>query len=147
VLTESGQVAPTLCEGWLTRDLAAHLFVRERRPVAMPGILLGGPLGELTAGSMASALRRHGYAGLVAKVRSGPPLLWRPLDDIVNLVEFFVHTEDMSAFVPGSRQRHPSVFLLCLSSAVQPCPLTLLTRLLTSAYTLTSTLHPRGYYL
>ena len=94
VLTESGQVAPTLCEGWLTRDLAAHLFVRERRPVAMPGILLGGPLGELTAGSMASALRRYGYAGLVAKVRSGPPLLWRPLDDIVNFVEFFVHTED-----------------------------------------------------
>ena len=105
VLTESGQVAPTLCEGWLTRDLAAHLFVRERRPVAMPGILLGGPLGEFTAGSMASALRRHGYAGLVAKVRSGPPLLWRPLDDIVNLVEFFVHTEDMSVFVPGTRQR------------------------------------------
>jgi hypothetical protein len=31
--------------------------------------------------------------------------LWRPLDDIVNLVEFFVHTEDMSVFVPGTRQR------------------------------------------
>ena len=106
VLTESGQVAPTLCEGWLTRDLAAHLFVRERRPVAMPGILLGGPLGEFTAGSMASALRRHGYAGLVAKLRSGPPLLWRPLDDIVNLVEFFVHTEDVRRAAPTFEPRN-----------------------------------------
>ncbi|MGA2804593.1 MAG: maleylpyruvate isomerase N-terminal domain-containing protein [Acidimicrobiales bacterium] len=42
VLTESGQDAPTLCEGWLTKDLAAHLYVREHRPLAMPGIMLGG---------------------------------------------------------------------------------------------------------
>ncbi len=55
VLTEFGEDAPTLCEGWLTRDLAAHLFVRERRPLAMPGILLGGPFAKLTAGSMAFA--------------------------------------------------------------------------------------------
>ena len=106
VLTESGQVAPTLCEGWLTRDLAAHLFVRERRPLAMPGILLGGPFAKLTAGSMAFALSRHGYAGLVAKVRSGPPLLWRPLDDIVNLVEFFVHTEDVRRAAPTFEPRN-----------------------------------------
>ena len=78
VLTEAGQEAPTLCEGWLTRDLAAHLFVRERRPLAMPGILLGGRFAKLTAGSMASALRRHGYTGLVAKVRSGPPAAVAP---------------------------------------------------------------------
>ena len=30
--------APTLCEGWKTRDLAAHLVVRERRPDATLGI-------------------------------------------------------------------------------------------------------------
>jgi uncharacterized protein (TIGR03085 family) len=105
VLTESGQDAPTLCEGWLTRDLAAHLFVRERRPLAMPGILLGGRFAKLTAGSMASALRRHGYAGLVAKVRSGPPLLWRPLDDLVNVTELFVHTEDVRRAAPTSDPR------------------------------------------
>ena len=106
VLTESGEDAPTLCEGWLTEDLAAHLFVRERRPLAMPGILLGGAFAKLTAGSMASALRRHGYAGLVAKVRSGPPLLWRPLDDLANTVEFFVHTEDVRRAAPSFEPRN-----------------------------------------
>jgi uncharacterized protein (TIGR03085 family) len=55
---------------------------------------------------MASALRRHGYAGLVAKLRSGPPLLWRPLDDIVNLVEFFVHTEDVRRAAPTFEPRN-----------------------------------------
>ncbi len=106
VLTEAGQEAPTLCEGWLTRDLAAHLFVRERRPLAMPGILLGGRFAKLTAGSMASALRRHGYAGLVARVRSGPPPLWRPLDDLVNITELFVHTEDVRRAAPTSDPRN-----------------------------------------
>ncbi|HEY0698515.1 MAG TPA: TIGR03085 family protein, partial [Micromonospora sp.] len=39
-----GPDAPTLNEGWDTRDLAAHLIVRERRPDAAAGILLR-PLG------------------------------------------------------------------------------------------------------
>ena len=36
----SGPDAPTLCEGWTTRDLAAHLVIRERRLDATPGILV-----------------------------------------------------------------------------------------------------------
>ncbi|WP_346995752.1 maleylpyruvate isomerase N-terminal domain-containing protein, partial [Dietzia sp. SLG310A2-38A2] len=28
----AGPEAPTLCAGWTTRDLAAHLVVREARP-------------------------------------------------------------------------------------------------------------------
>ena len=32
--------APTLCEGWTARDLAAHLVVRERRPDTTPGLML-----------------------------------------------------------------------------------------------------------
>ena len=32
LLEAEGPEAPTLCEGWSTRDLAAHLIVRERRP-------------------------------------------------------------------------------------------------------------------
>ena len=118
MLTESGEVAPTLCEGWLTRDLVAHLFVRERRPVAMPGILLGGPLGQLTNRSMASALHRFGYAGLVAKVRSGPPLLWRPFDEFVNLVEFFVHTEDVRRASPNFEPRSDAQLDAALWSAL-----------------------------
>ena len=123
VLTESGEVAPTLCEGWLTRDLVAHLFVRERRPVAMPGILLGGPLGQLTNRSMASALHRFGYAGLVAKVRSGPPLLWRPFDEFVNLVEFFVHTEDVRRASPNFEPRSDAQLDAALWSTLgRMCP-------------------------
>ena len=72
----------------------------------MPGILLGGSFAKLTAGSMASALRRHGYAGLVARVRSGPPPLWRPLDDLVNITELFVHTEDVRRAAPTSDPRN-----------------------------------------
>jgi len=106
VLTESGPQAPTLCEGWLTRDLAAHLYVREHRPLAMPGIMLGGRLAKLTDASMASALRRYGYAGLLARVQSGPPLAWRPFDEIANLVEFFVHTEDVRRAVPSFGPRN-----------------------------------------
>ena len=118
VLTESGEVAPTLCEGWLTRDLVAHLFVRERRPVAMPGILLGGPLGQLTNRSMASALHRFGYAGMVAKVRSGQPLMWRPYDEFVNLVEFFVHTEDVRRASPNFEPRSDAQLDAALWSAL-----------------------------
>ena len=42
LLEEVGPDAPTLCEGWTTFDLAAHLAVRERDLRAAPGILLGG---------------------------------------------------------------------------------------------------------
>ena len=49
LLERLGPDAPTLCEGWATHDLAAHLVVRERRPVAGPGYVfpaLHGPYGE-----------------------------------------------------------------------------------------------------
>lgn len=44
LLLELGPDASTLCAGWDTVDLAVHLVVvRERKPLAAPGILLGGP--------------------------------------------------------------------------------------------------------
>ena len=104
-LIAAGPAAPTLCEGWLTRDLAAHVFVRERRPLAMPGILLGGVFARLNAASMRASLRRYGFGGLVEKTRSGPPLFWRPFDEAANLVEFFVHTEDVRRAAPGWEPR------------------------------------------
>ena len=36
----TGPDAPTLCEGWTTRDLAAHLVVREARPDAAAGVIV-----------------------------------------------------------------------------------------------------------
>ncbi|MEN3358667.1 MAG: hypothetical protein V7637_2649, partial [Mycobacteriales bacterium] len=40
LLDSLGPDAPTLCEGWSTYDLAAHLALRDRVPAAWPGIAL-----------------------------------------------------------------------------------------------------------
>ena len=37
-MRELGPFAETACEGWKTQDLAAHLWVREHKPAALPGI-------------------------------------------------------------------------------------------------------------
>ncbi|MDQ2650748.1 MAG: TIGR03085 family metal-binding protein [Actinomycetota bacterium] len=93
-----GPEAPTLCEGWATMDLAVHLAVRERRPQAAPGILLGGPF----AGLLERAERKmaaKGYATVVELVRDGPPLLGPfavpGLRTFVNLSEYAIHHEDV----------------------------------------------------
>jgi uncharacterized protein (TIGR03085 family) len=92
-----GPDAPTLCEGWTTADLAAHLVVRERDPRSGPGILLGGRFEQYTNRLMAKEKAR-GYDAIVARVRSGPPPIpWRlpGLRSALNLQEYFVHHEDV----------------------------------------------------
>jgi uncharacterized protein (TIGR03085 family) len=93
-LTELGPDAPTLCRGWATADLAAHLMVREREPLAAAGILLPGPFGELNHRRMEAA-KASGYARVIAWLRGGPHGLWtlRPMV-AVNVLEYFVHHED-----------------------------------------------------
>ena len=94
---ELGPDAPTLCEGWTTADLAAHLVVRERDPRSGPGLLLGGRFADYTERLMAREKAR-GYAEVVERVRSGPPPLpWRVpgLRTMLNLQEYFVHHEDV----------------------------------------------------
>lgn len=92
-----GPDAPTLCAGWATADLAAHLVARERHPTAMPGMLFQRFAGA-TERAMAGELERHGYAGVVQRVRSGPPPgpLRVPLVRyLANLLEFTIHHEDV----------------------------------------------------
>lgn len=92
-----GPDAPTLCGGWTTFDLAVHLVVRERNPLSAPGIVLGGPFERLTDWGMARE-RRRGYDDVVARVRSGPPLVpWGlpVVRSLLNLNEYFVHHEDV----------------------------------------------------
>jgi uncharacterized protein (TIGR03085 family) len=84
-----------LCEGWLTRDLAAHLGIRERNPVAAAGIVLGGPFASNLARVMERKKRFTSYDGLVETVRVGPPKLVRPFDAAINTAEYFVHHEDV----------------------------------------------------
>ena len=95
LLRRLGPDAPTACEGWTTAHMAAHLYVRERRPDAGPGVVLGGPFASHTDRVMDSVLRVHSFDDIVARVAGGPPLLWRPLDEQINHFEFFVHHEDV----------------------------------------------------
>lgn len=95
-LVELGPDAPTLCEGWQTRDLAAHCYVRERRPDAAIGVLPLGPLSAYTDRVMASTLRTLGYDEIVQRLRHIPLYLrFGPTDAAINTVEYFVHTEDV----------------------------------------------------
>ena len=97
LLLEIGPDAPTLCAGWTTRDLAAHLVVREGRPDAATG----------HRREAARRLDREGAGGCGAapvrrprrQVRSGPPrwsmMSIAAVDAQTNTIEFFVHHEDV----------------------------------------------------
>ena len=108
LLDETGPRAPTMCEGWTTLDLAAHLVLREHRPDAGAG-MLGGPLARYTAHVQRRIAARIPYDRLVQIVRDGPPrlsLFGLPgLDERANLVEFFVHHEDVRRAAPSWEPR------------------------------------------
>ena len=96
VLEELGPDAPTLCEGWTTKDMAAHVYVRERRPDAAIGVLPLGPLSAYTDRVMASTLRTLGYDEIVRRFRTVPPhLRIGPVDELMNTGEYWIHTEDV----------------------------------------------------
>lgn len=95
-MAEVGPDAPTLCEGWTAKDLAAHVYVRERRPDASLGVLPLGPLSAYTERVMASVLAAQGYDGILRRLREVAPILRvTRLDEAINTVEFFIHTEDV----------------------------------------------------
>jgi uncharacterized protein (TIGR03085 family) len=76
--------------------MAAHVYIRERRPDAALGVLPLGPLSAYTDRVMASALRTHGYDEIVQRFRTVPPVLRvGPLDEMMNAIEYFIHTEDV----------------------------------------------------
>jgi uncharacterized protein (TIGR03085 family) len=107
-LDETGPAAPTLCEGWTTLDLAAHLVLREHRPDAGAG-MLGGPLARYSAHVQSRIAGRTPYPRLVQIVRDGPPrfsVFGIPgMDERANLVEYFVHHEDVRRAAPGWQPR------------------------------------------
>jgi len=108
LLDETGPQAPTLCEGWQTLDLAAHLVLREHRPDAAAG-LMGGPLAGHTERVRRMLIARTPYRQLVDEIRSGPPALsvFRipSMDERLNTVEFFVHHEDVRRGADGWEPR------------------------------------------
>lgn len=93
-----GPDAPTLCSGWSTADLAAHLVIRESRPDLAAGILVPALAGRLDA-AMSALAGRTPWPELVERVRQGPPR-WAPsrlarVDALMNTAEFLVHHEDV----------------------------------------------------
>jgi uncharacterized protein (TIGR03085 family) len=95
LLQNLGPDQPTLCAGWTTRDLAAHVVVRDRRP-------------DATIGMLVPPLREHGervrraqaakpYEVTLAELRTPPrwSLVSNPLvEGLTNTGEFFIHHED-----------------------------------------------------
>jgi uncharacterized protein (TIGR03085 family) len=106
-LLAAGPDAPTLCAGWITRDLAAHLVTRERRPDAGPGILLQ-PFAGWTDRVRNRYRDRYSYPELIDMIRQ--PVRWSPLripalDELTNVAEFFIHREDVRRAEPGWQPR------------------------------------------
>ena len=108
LLDQVGPREPTLCQGWTTLDLAAHLVLRERRPDAGLG-LLGGPLAAHTRAVQRRLAQRTPYPRLVQLVRTGPPRLSMfalpGADERANAVEYFVHHEDVRRAQPDWEPR------------------------------------------
>ena len=98
---ELGPDAPTLTGDWTARQLVAHLFVREHRPLSALGIALP-PLSGLTDRALERAGRRD-YRELVAKVREPglTPFALRPVEVLANTLEYLVHHEDLRRAQPG----------------------------------------------
>jgi uncharacterized protein (TIGR03085 family) len=108
LLVEVGPDAPTLCEGWDTRDLAAHLHLRETSPLAA-GILVKPLAGLLERRQREMASGE--WTRLVGRIRKPPP--WSPsavpaIDARMNASEFFVHYEDVRRAQPGWTPRELS---------------------------------------
>lgn len=97
LLEELGPDAPTLLGLWTTRDIAAHLALRDLDHLAGPGLVLPGWWGRF-AERRRQALAQKDFAWLVATIRCGPPpgffrIAW--VRQVPNLNEFFVHHEDV----------------------------------------------------
>lgn len=102
-----GPAEPTLCEGWLAKDLAAHLVLRDRRPDAAAGIQLRA-LAPYTR-RVQDSIAAKAWPEVVRLVRTGPPV-WSPfrvpaLNELLNGAEYYVHHEDLRRGQPDWEPR------------------------------------------
>lgn len=118
-LLAAGPNQPTLCDGWQTQHLAAHIYLRESTP-APPGRLskaLAKRLESRTLQLGDDSSSPKNYQKLVSRIARGPERPDKPrrrslLDRLKrssvaqrftsmnNLMEFFVHTEDIRRAQP-----------------------------------------------
>jgi uncharacterized protein (TIGR03085 family) len=101
-----GPDAPTLCGEWTTRDLAAHLVVRERRLDTTPGIAVPF-LAGYTEKVRRQAAESTEWDELLDRIASGPPLYspFKVLDPVANMGEMFIHHEDVRRAQTGWEPR------------------------------------------
>ncbi|MFI5286286.1 MAG: maleylpyruvate isomerase family mycothiol-dependent enzyme [Candidatus Dormibacteria bacterium] len=84
LLLDLGPDAPTLCEGWTTADLAAHLVLRDHF--------------KRWSDAQRAPEKARGLPAMVARLRAGAPLIpWRVprVRDLLNGLEYFIHHEDV----------------------------------------------------
>lgn len=97
-LLQYGPDAPTLCEGWRSRHLAAHLVIREHETWRMLAMVVPSqrPKVERLPIEVGDAALRS-YEQLVARFAAGPGKfsLFRLVDEAVNFLEYVVHREDL----------------------------------------------------
>lgn len=107
LLEAAGPEAPTLCQGWNARDLAAHVVVRERRPDAAAGTFLSPLKARLER--VQAEFTAKPYEELIQLIRTGPPRMspfgLKQVDEAANTVEFFIHAEDVRRAQPDWSQR------------------------------------------
>ena len=99
-LREADPDADTLCEGWTTRRLLAHLVQREQDQLHQltDGVARKPPgqepgLSRLVEG----AATPEGYSDLISRFEGGPPR-WAPMSwaaEQLNLSEYVIHHEDI----------------------------------------------------
>ncbi|WP_052865877.1 TIGR03085 family metal-binding protein [Streptomyces niger] len=110
LLESVGPEAPTLCEGWTARDLAAHVVVRERRADAAGGLVLKPLASRMERVRIEYAAKP--YEELIRLIRTGPPRVspfaLKQIDEASNTVEFFVHAEDVRRAQPDWTPRELS---------------------------------------
>lgn len=108
LVTQLGPDHPTVLPGWTNRDLIVHLVLRENRPDAALGMFLSPLAGRLQA--VTEEYEQRDFHELVSEWASGPrranPL--RYTKQVFNVLEHFVHHEDVRRSLPGWRPRELS---------------------------------------
>jgi len=105
-----GPDEPTLCGGWDTRHLMAHLVLREGHPSSLS---LAVPGGAKLSDWFTQRWADKDYETLVATFRKGAPV-YSPMaiakvDALLNGLEFFVHHEDIRRAQPDWQPRDLSL--------------------------------------
>lgn len=108
--------APTLCGDWTAAQLVAHLILRERSLREAGGRMPSEKLRTAAAAGIDALVRDLTYTELVSRFEAGPPryspFRAAPVRELVNLLEYVVHHEDVRRVVdvppramPLDRQR------------------------------------------